>query len=67
MDSVLDVIGVDKSYSGRQALIDFSITIAPGTIHGLLGSNGSGKSTALHVITGIIDPDRGSVSTTAYP
>lgn len=61
MDSVLDVIGVDKSYSGRQALIDFSITIAPGTIHGLLGSNGSGKSTALHVITGIIDPDRGSV------
>jgi ABC-2 type transport system ATP-binding protein len=61
VNPVLEVIGVDKSYSGRPALVDFSMTIVPGSIHGLLGSNGSGKSTALHVITGIIDPDRGSV------
>lgn len=61
VDPVLAVKAISKSFNGRRALSDFSVTVRPGGIHGLLGSNGSGKSTALHIITGIIDPDQGSV------
>lgn len=61
VEPVLHVSGVRKSFNGRAALNDFSITMHPGSVHGLLGSNGSGKSTALHIITGITEADAGTV------
>lgn len=61
VDSSLLVSDVTKAYGTREVLGDFSITIRPGRVHALLGSNGSGKSTALHIITGITDSDRGEV------
>lgn len=58
---VLEVTEITKAFGRRLALSNFSLSLSPGSVHGLLGSNGSGKSTALHVITGIIDADKGVV------
>ena len=64
---VLQVRGVSKRYGKVEALLDFDIDVAPGTVHGLLGPNGSGKTTALHVITGISRASEGEVLIAGAP
>ncbi|MBR1484954.1 MAG: ATP-binding cassette domain-containing protein [Prevotella sp.] len=51
-------------YTGRRKPVfsDFSLTLEQGNIYGLLGKNGTGKSTLLYLISGLLRPDRGSVS-----
>ncbi len=53
--------GIEKSYSGFQALRDINLTVAGGEFLTLLGASGSGKTTLLNVVAGMIAPDRGSV------
>jgi ABC-2 type transport system ATP-binding protein len=48
-----------KDYNGFRALDDLQLTIAPGEAFGLLGPNGSGKTTALRLILGFLQPTRG--------
>lgn len=55
------VDGIRKRYGATQALDDVSVSIMPGQIHGLVGRNGAGKSTLLRMVTGIEEPDAGSV------
>jgi inositol transport system ATP-binding protein len=50
-----------KRYFGAVALVDVSLTIRAGGIHGLLGENGAGKSTLLKIISGVHRPDSGRV------
>ncbi|MGA2493237.1 MAG: sugar ABC transporter ATP-binding protein [Roseiarcus sp.] len=50
-----------KRYFGAVALVDVSLSIRPGEIHGLLGENGAGKSTLLKIISGVHRPDSGQV------
>ena len=52
---------VTKRYFGAIALVDVSLSIRPGEIHGLLGENGAGKSTLLKIISGVHRPDAGHV------
>jgi osmoprotectant transport system ATP-binding protein len=52
---------VSKRFAGRVALDDVSLTVESGTTHVLLGSTGSGKSTILKIILGLIRPDAGDV------
>src|SRR5919109_5238987 len=52
---------VSKTFGGRRALDDVSLTVPSGTTHVLLGSTGSGKSTILKVILGLVRPDAGDV------
>jgi ABC-type sugar transport system ATPase subunit len=53
--------GLTKRF-GRQAVVDqVSLTLAPGELFVLLGSSGSGKSTILRLIAGLIAPDAGRV------
>jgi len=60
-ECVLAVRGVSKSFAGVQALSDINLEIRPGEIHCLAGENGSGKSTLIKVISGVHDPDEGTI------
>jgi len=51
-----------RSFGGLRAVDGLDLAIAPGEIVGLLGPNGSGKTTVLNVISGALLPDRGSVT-----
>lgn len=48
-----------QSFGGVKAIDDLTLTIVPGKIHGLIGPNGSGKTTVLNVISGFYRPDAG--------
>ncbi|MBH0172113.1 ABC transporter ATP-binding protein [Fictibacillus phosphorivorans] len=58
---MLKVNNISKTIEGSQVLDHVNITLEPGTIAGLVGRNGVGKSTLLRVIAGILDPDEGEV------
>ncbi|MET3729703.1 MAG: ATP-binding cassette domain-containing protein [Bacillota bacterium] len=58
---MLRVNNISKTIEGSQVLDHVNITLEPGTIAGLVGRNGVGKSTLLRVIAGILDPDEGQV------
>jgi ATPase subunit of ABC transporter with duplicated ATPase domains len=53
---------VTLSYGKRILFKDVNIKFAPGNCYGLIGANGSGKSTFLKILSGEIDPDNGNVS-----
>ena len=57
----LRVTGLSKRFGGLQAVADVSFTVEPGTIHGLIGPNGSGKTTTLNLLNGAVKPDSGTV------
>lgn len=57
----LDVIGLEKSYGGRQVVSGLSFQVKQGEIVGLLGPNGAGKTTAFYMTIGLIRPDKGQV------
>ena len=59
--SVLKVEGIVKSFGGVQALKGVHLEIGNGEIHCLAGENGSGKSTLIKVISGVHEPDQGSI------
>src|SRR5256885_11267305 len=52
--------GVALSFGGVRAIDGLDLTIRPGEVHGLIGPNGSGKTTALNVISGYYAPQRGA-------
>jgi ABC-type multidrug transport system ATPase subunit len=65
--ALLSVRSVTKTYdSGHRALSNVSFELAPG-ITGLLGPNGAGKTTLLRILTGLLEPTRGSVSFRGVP
>lgn len=57
----LVVDGLVKSFAGQTVLRGVSFRVAPGELLAVLGANGSGKSTALRCVMGLIAPDSGSV------
>lgn len=61
MTPLLEVSAITKTFGGLQALADCSFSIKEGTVTGLIGPNGSGKTTAFNVITGYERPDSGVV------
>ncbi|WP_043202683.1 sugar ABC transporter ATP-binding protein [Paraburkholderia acidipaludis] len=53
--------GISKRFGAVQALADANLEVACGTIHGLVGQNGAGKSTIIKVLAGINTPDSGTI------
>lgn len=62
MDSFLAFSHISKSYPGVQALSDVSFTIAKGSVHGLMGENGAGKSTMIRILSGDQAANSGTIS-----
>lgn len=58
----LDIQHITKHYGAFRAVDDLSFTVQPGRIFGLLGTNGSGKTTTMRMILDIIRPDTGSIA-----
>ena len=57
----IEVENLTVSYGPVPALLDISLSVAPGTLVGIIGPNGSGKSTLVKTILGFLKPDVGSV------
>ena len=58
---VLECLGIERYFGGLQALKGVDLTIPTGSIVGLVGPNGSGKTTMINVVTGFYPPQVGSV------
>lgn len=60
---MIEVKGLYKGYGGKEEYVvkDVNIHVEAGTIHGLIGHNGSGKTTIIKCLTGIYQPDKGEV------
>jgi len=61
-DPFFAVAGLAKHFGGIHAVEDLSFTLARGEILGLIGPNGSGKTTTINMVTGALKPDGGSIS-----
>ena len=59
--SLLEAQGISKSFGGIRALDGCSVSVEPGSITGLIGPNGSGKTTMFNIMTGYEQVDSGQV------
>ncbi|MEW6290569.1 MAG: ABC transporter ATP-binding protein [Thermodesulfobacteriota bacterium] len=57
---VIDVQNLTKSFAGKTVVNKLSLQVAPGEIYGFLGPNGSGKTTFIRMLCGLLRPDAGS-------
>lgn len=65
--SVVSVRSVAKYYGTRMGVADISFEVHPGDIVGFLGPNGSGKTTVMRMLMGLIRPTRGTLSVFGEP
>lgn len=65
-DIVIDVHGLTKSFGGREVVRNLSMQVKRGTIFGFLGPNGSGKTTTIRMLCGLLTPDQGSGTCLGY-
>ena len=65
-NAVIDVRGLTKRYAGRAVVDDFAIKVERGQIYGFLGPNGSGKTTTIRMLCGLLTPDAGEGQCLGY-
>src|SRR5690348_10593645 len=58
-DIAINVEGLSKSFGGREVVHDLSMQVKRGSIYGFLGPNGSGKTTTIRMLCGLLTPDAG--------
>ena len=58
---LLELRGASRRFGGLHAVADLTMTVVPGSIHGLIGPNGAGKSTVFNLITGVIPLTAGEI------
>ena len=59
-ENVIDVHGLQKRFDGKTVVDGLSLQVAEGEIHGFLGPNGSGKTTSIRMLCGLLTPDGGA-------
>jgi neutral amino acid transport system ATP-binding protein len=62
VSALLEVEGLEKRFGGVTAVDRCSFAVEPGTITGLIGPNGSGKTTVFNLVTGYLPADAGRIS-----
>lgn len=67
MEKLLEVNGLHKTYWHKKVIKDTNFTIEKGRIVGLLGPNGSGKTTILRMLAGLVKPSKGSMTLSGIP
>jgi ABC-2 type transport system ATP-binding protein len=65
-DIVIDVQHLTKKFDGRAVVRDLSMQVKRGMIYGFLGPNGSGKTTTIRLLCGLLTPDEGSGTCLGY-
>jgi ABC-2 type transport system ATP-binding protein len=65
-DIVIDVHGLTKKFDGRAVVRNLSMQVKRGTIYGFLGPNGSGKTTTIRMLCGLLTPDGGKGTCLGY-
>src|SRR6201990_3517705 len=65
--SIVELQHVRKAYDTKIAVADLSFTIEPGSMFGLLGPNGSGKTSCIRMVIGITVPDSGTINLFGQP
>ena len=65
-DIAIDVEGLTKSFDGRKAVRNLSLRVKRGQIYGFLGPNGSGKTTTIRMLCGLLTPDEGRGTCLGY-
>jgi len=63
---VVDVHGLNKHFGTKHVVRDFSLQVKRGEIYGFLGPNGSGKTTSIRMLCGLLTPDSGSGTCLGY-
>jgi ABC-2 type transport system ATP-binding protein len=63
---IIDVHGLTKRFDGRAVVRDLSMQVRRGTIYGFLGPNGSGKTTTIRMLCGLLTPDEGEGTCLGY-
>ena len=64
---MLEMKNVTKTFGKFKALDDLTLTVPKGSVYGLVGPNGAGKSTAIRLMTGIYQPDAGTITMEGMP
>jgi ABC-2 type transport system ATP-binding protein len=63
---VIDVRGLNKHFGDKHVVKDFALQVHAGEIYGFLGPNGSGKTTSIRMLCGLLTPDSGSGTCLGY-
>ena len=64
--NAIEVNNICKSYGEIQALKDFSFSVAKGSLHGLIGPDGTGKTSMFRILATLVLPDSGTASVDGY-
>jgi ABC-2 type transport system ATP-binding protein len=62
----IDVHGLNKSFGDKHVVVDLTLRVERGEIFGFLGPNGSGKTTSIRMLCGLLTPDSGSGTCLGY-
>jgi ABC-2 type transport system ATP-binding protein len=62
----IDVRGLNKSFGDKHVVTDLTLQVQPGEIFGFLGPNGSGKTTSIRMLCGLLTPDSGTGTCLGY-
>jgi ABC-2 type transport system ATP-binding protein len=65
-ERVIDVTGLNKHFGAKHVVRDLSLQVRAGEIFGFLGPNGSGKTTSIRMLCGLLTPDSGSGTCLGY-
>jgi branched-chain amino acid transport system ATP-binding protein len=64
---ILEVTGCTRAFGGLVAVKDLNIALEKGDLYGLIGPNGAGKTTIFNLITGVYEPDEGTITLDGTP